>query len=103
MASGDSRPSINSRTPDQQDPEIVHQVHLLTRLLFAMALLTVVGALAALFDPHNDLAVTALFYLTVWLWFGLVYTLARRGHVTAATWFFATSFWLLIAGVTLFF
>lgn len=103
MASGDSRPSINSRPAAPQDPELVHQVHLLTRLLFAMAVLTVVGALAALFDPHNDLAVTALFYLTVWSWFGLVYTLARRGQVTTATWFFATSFWLLIAGVTLFF
>ncbi len=103
MASGDSRPSISPISAHQRGSEIVHQGHLLTRLLLTMALLTLVGAISAMFDPHNHRGVTAVFYLTVWAWFGLVYTLARRGHVTVATWFFATTFWLLIACVTLFF
>jgi signal transduction histidine kinase/ActR/RegA family two-component response regulator len=68
-----------------------------------MAALTVIGAVSAWFAPGNDLFVTTLFYGCVWFWLAAIYVLARRGQVTAATWIFAASFWVLIAGVTLYF
>lgn len=103
MASGDSRPSISPPFTDKRDAEEVRRVHLLTRLVATMAVLTLIGAISAWFAPGNDLLVTALFYACVWAWLGTIYVLARRGHVASATWIFAASFWVLIAGVTLFF
>ncbi len=102
-------PNVESRPTSSQPPaspevlEYTRQLHLLSRLLLTMVLLTAVGAVTAFLDPKNDTLVTAAFYSVVGAWFGLIYVLTRRGRVRTATWLLATFFWLLIAVVTLYF
>lgn len=103
MATLEPRPSTSPPAVTHEDLENTRQLQLLSRLLWAMIFLTVLGAVTAFLDPKNDKLVTTVFYLVVGLWFGLIHRLTRRGRVRTATWLLATFFWLLIAIVTLFF
>jgi signal transduction histidine kinase/CheY-like chemotaxis protein len=103
MATAESRPTTSHPPPAPDDLEYTRQLHLLSRLLLTMVLLTALGAVTAFFDPKNDKLVTTAFYLVVGAWFALIYVLTQRGRVRTATWLLATFFWILIAIVTLFF
>lgn len=103
MANAETRPPTSYPPPSAEDLEYTRQLHLLSRLLFAMVVLTALGAVTAFFDPKNDKLITTAFYAVVGAWFALIYGLTRRGRVRTATWLLATFFWILIAVVTLFF
>src|SRR5690606_5338428 len=103
MANAEPRLTTSHPPPAPDDLEYTRQLHLLSRLLLTMVLLTALGAVTAFFDPKNDKLTTLAFYLVVAAWFGLIYWLTRSGRVRTATWLMASFFWILIAIVTLFF
>lgn len=103
MASAETRRTTSQPPPAPDDLEYTRQLHLLSRLLLTMVLLTALGAVTAFVDPKNDKLITTAFYLVVGAWFALIYGLTRRGRVRTATWLLATFFWILIAIVTLLF
>jgi signal transduction histidine kinase/CheY-like chemotaxis protein len=89
--------------PTFHDIETTRRARLLHRLVLAMALLAVIGAVASLFDPRNELRVTVVFYAVVWACLGAVLAVVRAGRVVLAAWVFSLFFWVLIASVTLLF
>jgi len=83
------------------DSEATRRSRLLWLMLVMGVVLSLVGAIAAFFDPHNDVRVTVVFYGVLLSWLGGVHAIARHGRVALGAWIFSTFYWLMTAFVTL--
>ena len=83
--------------------EAASKARLLLKIVVAMMVATVIGFVAALFEPKNDVVITASFYSLVFtslVWFII---LLRKGKVLVAGWVLVIFIWLIVACATLFF
>jgi signal transduction histidine kinase/ActR/RegA family two-component response regulator len=91
------------RLPDLPNEDDARRARQLYRMLAAMVGLALVGFVASLLEPRNDVRVSVGFYGIVLGWLLGVGFFIRRGRVRAAGWVLSIFFWLLIALVTILF